>query len=544
MTAVPSAGEPIKIAILAMGGQGGGVLADWLVQLAERAGWWAQSTSVPGVAQRTGATIYYVELLPGDLVAAAGQPPVLAMMPTPGDVDLVVAAELMEAGRAMQRGLVTPDRTTLIASIHRSYAVAEKAALGNGIGDPNKVLDAGREAARRLLCCDLQALAERAGSVISASLFGAMAGAGALPFPRAAFEETIRQAGKGAEASLRAFALGFEAAANAPAAPAPIEMARPLPEVPEHAADPQVNALLVRVRREFPVAVQPMLVAGLRRLVDYQDVAYAAEYLDAVAALHSPDARHGGEARGWALTQAAAQRIAVAMSYDDVIRVADLKTRGSRFARVRSEVGATAEQIVYTTEFMHPRFEELTGTLPARLGRWIEASPRLGGMIRRRLEKGRRIKSGTLVWFVALYLVAGLRRIRRATLRHTIEMKQFREWVERATRLASADYGLAVEVLHCRRIVKGYSGTHERGDARFASLMDAADALAGSERPDEAAATLVRLREAALADETGVQLAAEWERVCGARETGNPEGRRVENTTFSCISVGKRIAER
>ena len=54
----------ITIAILAMGGEGGGVLADWIVDLAEQAGYLAQLTSVPGVAQRTGATIYYLEIFP------------------------------------------------------------------------------------------------------------------------------------------------------------------------------------------------------------------------------------------------------------------------------------------------------------------------------------------------------------------------------------------------------------------------------------------------------------------------------------------------
>ena len=49
-------------------------------------------------------------------------------MPLPGDVDIVLASELMEAGRAVQRGLVTPDRTTLIASTHRVYSIAEKTA--------------------------------------------------------------------------------------------------------------------------------------------------------------------------------------------------------------------------------------------------------------------------------------------------------------------------------------------------------------------------------------------------------------------------------
>lgn len=497
-------GTPIKIAILAMGGQGGGVLADWIVEMAENAGWWAQTTSVPGVAQRTGATIYYLELLPEAAAQAAGRPPTLAMMPTPGDVDLVVAAELMEAGRAMQRGLVSPDRSTLITSSHRSYAVGEKAALGNGIADPNKVIDAGREAAKRLMCFDLQAMAERAGSVISASLFGAIAGSGTLPFERAAFEHTIRRGGKGAEASLAAFALGFEAAAAAPAAPAPIDTARPAPEVPAHAASPEAEPLLQRVKSDFPPAAHGMLVAGLRRLIDDQDLDYAREYLDTCAKFHALDTTHGGEASSWALTRAIAHRLAVAMSYDDVIRVADLKTRGSRFERVRTEVGAKADQLVYTTEYMHPRLEEICGTLPTRLGQWLLQSGSIGGFVKRHMEKGRRVQTGTLRWFIALYLVAGMRRFRRKLLRHQIETGQIREWLARSTRLAAAgDYELAVEVLHCRRIVKGYSGTHDRGDQRFASLMEAADRLAGR---TDAAEHLRGLLTAAMADEEGRQL--------------------------------------
>jgi Pyruvate/2-oxoacid:ferredoxin oxidoreductase gamma subunit len=108
--------QPIKIAILAMGGEGGGVLADWIVDMGEANGYVAQTTSVPGVAQRTGATIYYVELYPEAQARADGGKPVLALMPLPGDVDVVLASELMEAGRAVQRGLVTRDRTTLVAS--------------------------------------------------------------------------------------------------------------------------------------------------------------------------------------------------------------------------------------------------------------------------------------------------------------------------------------------------------------------------------------------------------------------------------------------
>ena len=136
--------QPIKIAILAMGGEGGGVLADWIVDMGEVNGYIAQTTSVPGVAQRTGATIYYVELYPDAQAHADGGQPVLALMPLPGDVDVVLASELMEAGRAVQRGLVTRDRTTLIASTHRAFSIAEKSAMGDGRVDPSQLLAPGR----------------------------------------------------------------------------------------------------------------------------------------------------------------------------------------------------------------------------------------------------------------------------------------------------------------------------------------------------------------------------------------------------------------
>jgi len=48
--------RPLSILIGALGGEGGGVLAEWLVAVATKAGYVAQSTSIPGVAQRTGAT--------------------------------------------------------------------------------------------------------------------------------------------------------------------------------------------------------------------------------------------------------------------------------------------------------------------------------------------------------------------------------------------------------------------------------------------------------------------------------------------------------
>src|SRR5438067_7350130 len=210
--------QPIKIAILAMVGEGGGVLADWIVDLGEHNGYIAQTTSVPGVAQRTGATIYYVELFPKAEAERAGAMPVLALMPLPGDVDVVLASELMEAGRAAQRGLVTPDRTTLIASTHRVYAIDEKTALGDGLADSRNLLSHAEAAAKRFVRFDMAEAAEEAGSVISAVLFGALAGTGVLPFSRAQFEATIERGGVGVKTSLKGFDAAFLRAAGAASA--------------------------------------------------------------------------------------------------------------------------------------------------------------------------------------------------------------------------------------------------------------------------------------------------------------------------------------
>ena len=99
---------PFKLAVAALGGQGGAVLTGWLVEIAEANGYLVQTTSVPGVAQRTGATLYYLEFFARSSLHPDGREPVMALMPVAGDVDCVVAAELVEAGRSMARGLVTP----------------------------------------------------------------------------------------------------------------------------------------------------------------------------------------------------------------------------------------------------------------------------------------------------------------------------------------------------------------------------------------------------------------------------------------------------
>jgi indolepyruvate ferredoxin oxidoreductase, beta subunit len=494
MTVRAPSPRPITIAVVALGGEGGGVLADWIVDLAQHGGYLAQATSVPGVAQRTGATVYYVELFAKAAAQAAGREPVLALMPVPGDVDIVIASELMEAARAVERGFVTPDRTLLIASTHRVFAMTEKIALADGRADAPALLSACREAARELRAFDMAALAEATGSVLSAVLFGALAGSTALPFPRPAFEAAIRRGQVGVERSLAAFAAGFEAAR---AGEAPL----PPPDHPARATPAAIRELLDRAAREFSGEARAVVLAGIERLNDYQDAAYAREFLARLAPLQEIE-RQRGDGSG-ALLAETARQLALAMAYEDTVRVAELKIRSSRFARVREEIRLEDGQILEIAEFFHPRTQEIADTLPASLGRWLIRTPWARRLVDRATRKGKVVKTTSVGGFLLLYTLAKLKRLRRRSLRFTAEQAALAKWLELLITTARADYPLAVQIARMRGLVKGYGDTHARGQAKFDKLAALIPRLRAR---SDVVATLEALIRAALADEDGQTL--------------------------------------
>lgn len=492
----PTLSQIIKLAVLAVGGQGGGVLTGWIEDVARAHGYAAQATSVAGVSQRTGATVYYVEMAP-----ASGGVPIFSLMPAAGDVDIMIAAELMEAGRAIMRGFVTPERTTLIASTHRALAVSEKMEPGNGIANSDEVMAAAGLMAKRFIAADFETIAVQNGSVISAALFGALAGSGALPFPKAGFEAAIAKGGKGIEGSLRAFGAAYAAARGELLAPPTPKVTTPPVAAPSVKGPSRLLAewdrLTARVQA-MPNPVAQMAQAALRKVVDFQDLAYGATYLARVEGVLARD----DAARGFALSVAAAKYIANAMCYDDVIRVADLKTRGPRFARIAKEMRVKDGNLLYLTEFMHPRAEEIAGMLPARWGQKVQDSPVWMARLGRWFSKGRHVRTDGLLSYGVLYVLGGMKFWRPRTLRHAQELAHLETWLAAALGHLPR-YDLAVEVIKCRRLVKGYSDTHARGLSKFDRVLEGAALVAAR---DDAADWVRRLREAALKDEEGKAL--------------------------------------
>lgn len=495
----------ISLAILAMGGEGGGVLADWLVDLAEHNGHWAQTTSVPGVAQRTGATVYYLEMYPHSASASA-QMPVMALSPFPGEVDIVLASELMEAGRALQRGLVDAHKTTFIASSHRVYSMTERTAMGDGRVDEAKLLAGAQAAARQFIGADFAKLAEQAGSLIAPALYGALAASERLPFTRAQFEATIERSGVGVQTSLKAFTAGFEAALQVLKPPAVQATAVSIASK-QHlltGVGPKLKDLAQSLEGAFPPSTHEVIARGLVRLADYQDVDYAQRYVQRLQDLACALASAGMAAPlSEEIVRDGARHLALWMTYEDTVRVADLKTRRTRFERVSQEVNLSDTQMVGIHEFMHPRLEEIADTLPAGLGRWLLASRTARAVVGRFTQKGRVVQTSSLRGFLLLYGVASLRRLRPVSLRFETEQKRIDHWWAQTLALLPHHADLALEVLRAQQLVKGYGDTHARGWRHFEILMATLPRL--QTLPD-AANRLSALRKAALADDSGQAL--------------------------------------
>jgi indolepyruvate ferredoxin oxidoreductase, beta subunit len=493
--------RPITMTIAALGGQGGGVVTDWLVMAARRAGYFVQATSVPGVAQRTGATIYYLEFFPRS-AAPDGREPIMALMPNPGDVDIVVASEWMEAGRAINRGLVTKDRTTLIASTHRDYTIGEKIALGDGRASSRELFEIAAAAAAKLIGFDMVKVAEAAGGRISAVLLGSIAGADVLPWALEDYHHAIKESGVGVEASLTAFEAGRQAALTASATPltaAAWSDRHGTIDSSDYTLGAVAAGLRERIESRFPAGLRELLGMAAARLSDYQDDAYAGLFLDRIERIASLDPSPSNQD---SLTAATARSLALWMSFEDVMRVAQVKTRRGRAERIRREVKAQPGELVQVREFVKPRVEEICGTLPAALGRRLMASPRAHRTLAR-FTAGRRLSTSTISGFALLRSIAAFRRFRRASLRYQIENQRIEAWLQQIAEIAAPNPALAVELAECQTLVKGYGDTHQRGWSAFSQLSSLVPGLLAEA---DGAARLRALREAALADDSGAQL--------------------------------------
>jgi indolepyruvate ferredoxin oxidoreductase beta subunit len=478
--------RPHRLLIAALGGEGGGVLASWITNAAVAAGHYAQRTSIPGVAQRTGATTYYLEIVPN---AANGAKPVLALNPAPGEVDVMLASELLETTRAVQAGSVTRARTHLIASTHRVFTVEEKSAMADGRVDPAKMQDVLRKFSKSALLADLATTAREAGSQLNAVMLGALAGSKALPIEGDFFRTAIRAEGKAVDANLRGFEAGYALASQKTDSASDSERVEHTPRAE--------NELEARALALAPREATAIVLEGVRRLTDYQNRAYAGLYLDRLERF----AKNKNADAGFMCELA--RLLAVRMSFEDTIRVAQLKIRKGRIERLRRESGTSDDALIEVSEFLKPGPEEIFSMLPPKPGRaalaWIERR----GWSERSVKM--KVSTTSVFGFLRLRLLAGLRWWRPRTLRYAEEKTWIERWLNLVDGALARDAEAAKAVVASAGLVKGYGETMKRGLRSWNLLADfVIEPFLNGELPrDQFADAVTQGRIAALKDPDG-----------------------------------------
>lgn len=492
--------QPISILLCALGGEGGGVLADWLVDVARRQDHPAQATSIPGVAQRTGATTYYIEIFPEPFSALQGQRPVLGLNPLPGRLDALVSSELLETARQIGNGLCSAAHTEVISSSARILTTMEKMSLGDGRQDDANLRQIVATHSRQHHIVDMARMTQDAGTVVSAVMLGCIAASGLLPFARADFEAAIGREGKAAQASLRGFALGYEAihAQRQQTAFVQAVLQADTPPAPSAAH----TAVPAEVAQAFPQKLHTMVSLGHARVRQYQNAAYARLYLQRLQAVMAAEASTGED---WPVTHETARWLALWMAYDDVVQVADLKSRRSRSARVRQEVRAGEHDLLRIYDHFKPGIPEFAGLLPKPLAgpllRWDRARVAAGGAA---WALPLKIGSHSITGMLALRGMAWLKVLRPWGSRHAQEQRDIGQWLQATTTACAQSPLLGLEVARCGQLIKGYGSTNERGKHNLQHILT--NVLTQPQAPAEKAQAMAKIRQAALQDEAGKAL--------------------------------------
>jgi indolepyruvate ferredoxin oxidoreductase beta subunit len=276
-----------------------------------------------------------------------------------------------------------------------------------------------------------------------------------------------------------------------------------VPESRKRSAAASLADLEREIMAVMSTAARDMIQEGARRLVTYQDIEYAQLYIDRLAPIRLADEAAGAEGR---LLREVGRHLAVRMSYEDAIRVAQAKIDPSRRARIAAEMGAKPGEPLHITEFLKPGIDEICSLLPPHLARRLLAISEKRGWT---FQRGMQVNSQSISGFLRLWLIAKLRPRRPKTYRYEEEQHAIEAWLALIVEAAHLSADLALEITECARLIKGYGDTHKRGVANFRLIEEHVmrPALAGHIPLHVAVDAIASARTAALVDPEGEGLA-------------------------------------
>ena len=450
-----------SILITALGGEGGGTLMNWILNCARNCNLYVQGTSVPGVAQRTGSTSYYIEIC--DRNYDKGSEPILSLYPKPGRVDVVIASEFLEAARIIERGYVNPDRTTLITSSSRTYTNTEKTHMTDGRFDFEKIMNTCFKMSKKLIHLDLNQIAIDNSSIVSASMFGALSGASIFPWDKEVSQNMFKNDAFGKN-SLLAFDDAFQIAKTYNIST--INSKNQLNE--------QQQEIKNKISKNFlegvPNNLKEIIILGQNRCLDYQNNSYADLYLERLKKILS--FTNIKDDRVYHVIENVAKRLALWMTYEDIPRVAQLKIKPERFKKINEEVKLKKDQLIIVQDIFKPGKNEIAAMLPNRIGKWLCKSNKFLYLIPFS-KRGMKINSLSISGFLLLKSLSSLRFMRKISYRYQEEQKNIEEWLQAMRKSINVSIEFAEGLSDMPQILKGYGETWERGKLKYDKISKA-----------------------------------------------------------------------
>ena len=495
-------------------------MTDWLVNTARIANTPIQATSIPGVAQRTGATTYYLELMTSTTNVA--KHPVFGLSPLPGQIDLLISSELLETGRQISNGMSSPTQTCVISSSNRTLTTQERMGLADSRIPEQELIELIQQFSRNHHLLDMAQLAKESGTIISSVMLGCIAACGLLPFKKEHYEKAIQGASGELSASQKASLEGFRRGWDA------IEQhqnnskfVESLLHSIETVADQQTSVIdseLIsdEILKKFPAQVHEILKLGYARLVEYQNLEYANLYIEKVLTVCKAeekanqiqtDSSSTAAPDPWAITNEAARWTALWMAFDDIVRVAQLKIKQKRFDQIRKDTKAQSGDILKVYDHFKPGIPEIAGLLPLpiadKLLRWEQSRIRSG---HQPLELKLKVDTSSITGTLALRFLSQLKWLRRFGRRYKLELLGIDSWLECILQSTQSDKALGLEVAACGRLIKGYGSTNERAHENLSYILKSLSDITVEQSNQQKSEIVRQARLNALKDESGKPL--------------------------------------
>ena len=336
--------------------------------------------------------------------------------------------------------------------------------------------------------------------MVSAVMLGAIAASGLLPFERRHYETVLSGNSAAAKASLRGFSLAFERVSLQR------EQAQYVEKVLAPAAPKAslVFSLPTQVAQQFPKHTHELLALAFDRLVQYQNENYAQLMVTRLLKLKAIELASPSASADCPVTTETIRWLALWMAFDDIIQVAHLKSKATRWQRVSSEVKLKQGELLKVYDHFKPGVPEIAAMLPSS---WAQGLLRWD---RARILKGKaawsmpiKLARHSVLGLVSLRILAAMRSLRPLGSRYATEQALIEEWLDGIGQACLRSSALALEVARCGQLIKGYGSTNERGKDNLLHILRTVCQPSAETSLDAQAAVVAQIRKAALQDEKG-----------------------------------------